>query len=122
MDTVSTNFLATYFQQILLLVVASFILERALALVFEQDFFRALNKNNRIGWMKEFIAFGVSYSVCRIYNFDCLSRLFCESAPLNQVTDFGEILTAMVIAGGSKGAMKLMQDYLGIKNLPNNPQ
>lgn len=111
----STYFLPTYFEQILLIVVSSFILERALALVFEADFFRALNKDNRFGWSKEFIAFGLSFWVCATYNFDALANLFTTDTTKYPATDFGEIITAMVIAGGSKGAMKLMQDYLGIK-------
>jgi hypothetical protein len=109
------NFLADYVDQILLIVVSAFILERALALVFEQDFFLALNKNNRFGWAKEFIAFGVSYAVCFDYKFDALSKLFSTDTNVLQPTNFGEVITAMVIAGGSKAVMKLMQGYLGIK-------
>lgn len=111
----NSYFLPTYFEQILLIVVSAFILERALALVFEQDFFQALNKDNRIGWAKEFIAFGLSYWVCMTYKFDALASLFSTDTTKFAADNFGEIVTAMVIAGGSKGAMKLMQDYLGIK-------
>ena len=113
------SFDTTKFTETLVLIVtAAFILERALALVFEQDFFQALNKNNRFGWSKEFIAFGLSWKICDSYHFDAIQALFSDSNLFDatKATTLGYVITAMVIAGGSKGAMKLMQDYLGIKN------
>lgn len=95
------------------IVIASFIVERALALLFEWDIWNFLVK--KAPWLaggKEVIAFLVSYTICVTAKFDALKVLF-----KSEMTDIGQIITAMVIAGGSKGAIKLMQDVWKIKSV-----
>ena|SRR5579859_5613932 len=96
------------------IVMAAFIVERALALLFEWDVWLFLVK--KVHWLagaKEVIAFFASYTICQTAKFDALKILFkCDSS------DIGQIITALVIAGGSKGAIKLMQDVWKIKNIP----
>jgi|GEM_PF-4756393 len=97
------------------IVLAAFIVERALALVFEWDVWLFLMK--KVPWLagsKEVIAFLTSYTICLTAKFDALSILF-----KTEFSDAGQIISAMVIAGGSKGAIKLMQDVWKIKNIPN---
>jgi hypothetical protein len=98
------------------IVMAAFIVERALALIFEWDVWDFLVKH--APWLagaKEVIAFGTSYIICQTANFDALKTLF-NSNP----SEIGRVITALVIAGGSKGAMKLMQDVWKIKNVPDD--
>jgi hypothetical protein len=98
------------------IVMAAFIVERALALIFEWDVWDFLVKH--APWLngaKEVIAFAASYTICQTANFDALKTLF-NSNP----SEIGKVITALVIAGGSKGAMKLMQDVWKIKNVPTD--
>jgi hypothetical protein len=89
------------------IVVLSFFVERALSLLFESRFFinRFAGKS-----MKEMIAFGVSAVVCYFWQFDALSVLLVQ----DKMTVFGEIITGAVIAGGTKGSVKLFQELLGV--------
>jgi hypothetical protein len=90
--------------------VVSIFLERALALVFEQRW--VIQRDNLHG-KKEFIAFLAAFLICWNWRFDAFAVL--NSA---EVTEWGMVLSAMIIAGGTKGSMKLMQDVLGIGRRP----
>lgn len=99
---------------LVVLTVLAFFVERALALVFEHDWWVALEAKRNVGWVKEFLALFVSYCICKAGSFDALvSVLKMESS-----SQFSMLITAMVIAGGSKGAIRLMQGYLDIKDVP----
>lgn len=98
------------FQLCVYLALLSVFIERALALVFEHRWF--IQHDNLHG-KKEFITFLVSLLICWNWNFDAFAVL--NSAP---VTQWGLVLTAMILGGGTKGSMKLMQDVLGIKRTP----
>ena len=89
------------------IVVLSIFLERALAVLFE---WRAVRDWIKQKMLRAPIAYLVALLICILYNFDALSVIFSESKnnPL-----FGYILTAGVIAGGSKGAILLFQGVLG---------
>lgn len=91
------------------IVVLSFFLERALALVFESRVFidRCSGKN-----LKEILAFALSAGVCWMWDFDALSIVLLKE----KVTVFGTLLTGAIIAGGSKASIKLFQDILGFKS------
>jgi hypothetical protein len=91
------------------IVVLAFILERALALLFEQKIF--VDKFSGRG-VKEPIAFVVALLVCWKWNFDALSMTLLT----DKTNLIGEIITAGVIAGGSKGSLKLFRDVMGIEN------
>lgn len=90
-------------------VVLSLVVERALSIVFEHRLYIA---NLRHSGAKEFIAFGVSLFICWFWQFDALSMII-----LRDKTSFlGEMVTAGVIAGGSKGSVKLFRDVMGFKS------
>jgi hypothetical protein len=97
------------FEVLAAIVVLSFFVERALALVFEhRAFVRAFERRG----VKEPIAFLVALAVCLYWDFDAVSMIVLrEKASLA-----GEVLTAGVIAGGSKGAIKLFRGVLGFKS------
>ncbi|HVN75411.1 MAG TPA: hypothetical protein VMT19_03775 [Thermoanaerobaculaceae bacterium] len=91
------------------IVVLSMFVERALALVFEQKLFVKRFGGSPI---KEIIAFAVSLVVCLKWQFDALSMTILSS----RVSVIGQVVTAAIIAGGSKGSIKLFRDVLGWKS------
>lgn len=91
------------------IVVLSFFIERALSLLFEHRLFvKGLAQKG----LKEPIAFVVSLLVVRYWNFDALSILFHSDT----ATWWGYIITAAIIAGGSKASIKLFHDVMGTKS------
>jgi hypothetical protein len=94
------------------LVVLAILVERALAQLFDSHWFLAIElerADRGLGSFKPLIAFVASAAICVLWNFDVVTILLG-----NQVdTLLGGILTGAVVAGGSKGAMKLFQDVLG---------
>lgn len=90
-------------------VAISIFLERALSLLFEHRWFIA--KLDKKGF-KEPIAFACALAICRLWEFDALSMIILQ----DKVTLLGEIITAGVIAGGSKGSVALFRTYLGWKS------
>jgi hypothetical protein len=92
---------------LLAIIVLSFFVERALALVFEHRLFS--RKLARRG-LKEPLALLVSFVVCRYWDFDAISVLFVK-----EHTQFwGHLITAAIVAGGSKASTKLFRDVLGV--------
>jgi len=91
------------------IVVLSFFLERALALIFEHRLYIA-----RFGdrGLKEPIAFLAALFVCWNWDFDAVSTVIL--AERTQLT--GQLITAGIIAGGSKASVKLFQDLMGVKS------
>ena len=118
------------------IVVLSFFVERALSLLFESRWFiyrfestkavaeiknktgdkkissKEKEKNKKTG-IKELIAFISSVAVCFIWQFDAISIMLQTK---NEMTWYGMIITGAIIAGGSKGSVKLFQDVLGFKS------
>ena len=94
------------FNVLVVIVIASFFIERALALVFENKWLvdRLSNRG-----LKEPIAFAVSFVVCRHWGFDALSVLFGKGG--SQV--WGQIVTGAIIAGGSKASLALFHNVIG---------
>jgi len=88
------------------IVILAFVLERGLALLFETRFFidRAQGKN-----LKELIAFVLSVVICWYWDFDAISMIFLKE----KTTFLGMVVTGGVIAGGSKGAIRLFKDVMG---------
>jgi len=97
------------FEVLVAIVVVAFLLERALALLFETRVFikRAQGKS-----LKELIAFVVGVLVCWYWDFDAFSMIFLKE----QVTIPGVVLTGGIVAGGSKASVKLFRDLLGFKS------
>lgn len=89
------------------IVVLSFLVERALSILFESRFFidRFEKKS-----LKELIGFATSALICWQWNFDALSILLVQET----TSVYGAIITGAVIAGGSKASLKLFRDILGI--------
>lgn len=91
------------------IIVLAVLLERALAVVFEHRLF--VEHVSRKG-VKEFVAVGVAFVVCMRWHFDALSMILLTS----KTTLFGELVTACIIAGGSKGSIRLFRDVMGIQS------
>lgn len=96
------------FETLLVVVVLSFFLERALALVFENRW--VIQRISGRG-VKEPITFAVCLAVCRQWHFDAISSLF--SKPSNW---WGYAATAAIIAGGSKASIALFQSVIGARS------
>lgn len=92
-----------------MIVFLSMIIERALSPFFE---WRVILEKIKDKGVKEPIAYIVSLAVVVIYKFDALAILFKEETN----SYFGYFLTAAVIAGGSKGSIKLFRDWMGFKS------
>ena len=92
------------------IVILAFFVERSLSLLFEWRHF-----HSRFGGagLKEPLAFCVSLLITWQWDFDALSMVVAGEAP----TFLGELMTACVIAGGSKASIKLFQDIAGIRNV-----
>lgn len=89
-------------------VVLAFIVERALAPLFESERFLRLDPKG----LKEVIAFGVALAVCITWKIDLLGVILRGE----KVRVFGQVITASVIAGGSKASLKLFRDVMGIES------
>jgi hypothetical protein len=86
-------------------IILSLFLERALALVFEN---RWLVERLSGRGLKEPVAFVASFLVCQHWRFDAVSGLF------NRPSDtFGFMITAAIVAGGSKASIVLFQNVIG---------
>ena len=90
-------------------VLLSIIVERALSPLFEWKviFDKITGKS-----LKEPIAFLVSVGVVYFYKFDALAVIFSQE----KNSFVGYLITAAVVAGGSKGSIALFRDYLGWKS------
>ncbi len=91
------------------IVVLSFFLERALAILFES---RVFIKRFEGKGLKEWIAAAVCVVVCIIWKFDAISMIVLT----DRTTVFGEIVTGAVIAGGSKASLKLFHDVWDVRS------
>jgi hypothetical protein len=91
------------------IIVLAFMVERALALVFESQWYL-----KRLGpkHVKEVLAFLLSAAVCVVWKIDGVSVILHG----DHMTLFGELLTGGVIAGGSKASIKLFRDVMGVEN------
>ena len=91
------------------IVVLSFFVERALSLLFGSRFYiRKIDDKS----LKELIAFAASVLICWRWQFDALSILLVQE----KMTIYGYLITGAVIAGGTKGSVKLFHDVLNIKS------
>ncbi len=90
-------------------VILAFLLERALAVVFENRLILPIVEGRGV---KELLSFGVAIWICRHWNFDAVSMIVLQP----HVGWQGELITAGVITGGSKASIKLFRDVLGFKS------
>ena len=91
------------------IVVVAFIVERALALVFESAWYIKVLADKNV---KELITFGVCIVICLYWKIDALSVILHG----DRINPLGMIISAGVIAGGSKASLKLFRDIMGIEN------
>lgn len=117
------------------IIVLAFFVERAGALLFESRLWIYLFEERRVTPpggprkragtapgaafqgvavlpLKEAIVFVVSLLMCRIWQFDAISLVILSDKPHT----YGYLVTAAVIAGGSKAAIKLFKDVMGIRS------
>lgn len=92
------------------IVILSMIIERALSVLFESKWFIDLSERKQLTVAKEVISFIVSAGVCIVWQFDAISVLVVST---DHMTLPGMVITGAVIAGGSKGSVKLFRDVLG---------
>lgn len=91
------------------IVLLSLLIERFLSPFFEWRL--VLDKIKDRGY-KEPIAFFVSLFISYSYEFDALAIIFSQE----KNSMIGYLITAGIIAGGSKGSIKLFRDFLGWKS------
>jgi hypothetical protein len=97
------------FEVLVTIVVISMIVERTLALLFEsRPFIEKTEKKPSA--IKEIISFVVGVTVCIFWKFDALTIILASG---DKMTIPGMILTGGIIAGGTKGSVKLFKDWLG---------
>jgi hypothetical protein len=94
----------------MLLTILSVLIERSLALFFEQKHISKVLEGKGV---KELIAFGVCYFVCIQWSIDIISMIL----KIDSSKAIGFVLTAAAIAGGSKASIKLFQDVIGISKI-----
>ena len=92
-----------------MIILLALIIERALSVLFE---WRPLLEKLDNKGVKEPVVLVVSFAIVVIYKFDALAILFTNESN----SYFGYFVTAAVIAGGSKGAIKLFRDWMGWKS------
>jgi hypothetical protein len=91
------------------IVVLAFVVERALALIFESQWYLdALGDKH----LKELITFTLSLIICTVWRLDAVSIILHGE----KMTILGEAVSAAVISGGSKASLKLFRDVMGVEN------
>ncbi|HSL83529.1 MAG TPA: hypothetical protein VLF66_12200 [Thermoanaerobaculia bacterium] len=103
------------FEVLLVIVILSFLVERALAIVFESRLFLSWAKRREDegrGSAKALFAFAVSALVCVFWKLDAFSVILLQE----HTTILGAILTGAIVAGGSKASVKLFVDVLGVRS------
>ena len=99
------------FEVLITIIIFSFFIERIMSVIFETQWFIDMYEGNkkRKG-LKEVIALIVSIAVCIFWQLDAFSIIFVSQSEM-QIP--GYILTGVLIAGGSKGSIKLFRDIMG---------
>lgn len=70
------------------------------------------DRRTRLWPIKEIVAFVVAVAICLRWRFDAVSMIVLSG----RTQLVGELVTAAVIAGGSKASVKLFQDLMGIRS------
>ena len=112
-DAVDPNLFAIDWEQtgevLVTIIVMAFIVERFLALLFESQWYLETLGTIHI---KELLTFLLSAVVCIAWKIDALSVILHG----DRTKLLGELVTAGVVAGGSKASLKLFRDVMGIEN------
>lgn len=100
------------FEVLTTIVILSMIVERFLALIFEsRPFIDFMAKNEKRNGLKELISFVLSVVLCFVWKFDAVTIIMVSN---DKMTVYGMILTGGIVAGGTKGSIKLFKDWLGL--------
>lgn len=97
------------FEVLVAIIVAAFLMECALSIVFENRLY--INKLKDKG-LKEFISFALGIVIALFWEIDAFSMIFLKES----VTIPGMVITGAIIAGGSKGSVKLFRDLMKIRS------
>jgi hypothetical protein len=122
------------------IIVLSFLVERACALVFESRWWISRLEDARVGKLpggsgnspsdeaagqkllagqryplKEFLVFALSLVICWAWEFDAVSIIMLSE----RTHVVGFIITAAVVAGGSKASIALFHDLLKVRSSAN---
>ena len=103
------------FQVLAVVIVLAFIIERSLAVLFENKYVALFFSKVHL---KELVALLVAYFTVSLFEFDAVSIVMVG----DENTTLGYILTAGVIAGGSKASIKLFVDIWKVGNKIQNEQ
>ena len=97
------------FDAIMLVAVIAIVVERSLSVVFQSRFY--IERLHRDG-MKETLALAASIAVCAYWKLDAVSMIVLANATSTP----GYIVTGALVAGGSKGSLKLFQDFFDLQS------
>lgn len=106
---------ATLFEMLALVIVLAFVVERSLAVVYESKPFVRFSlkrKKSDKGDFKSFGAFVLSALVTMLFQIDLVAVILSHA----HTSLVGELLTAAIIAGGSKASITLFRDILDVKS------
>lgn len=106
---------ATLFEMLALVILLAFVVERALAMVYESKpyvRFSLKRKKEDKGDFKTFGAFILSALVTILFQIDLVAVILSHA----HTSLVGELLTASVIAGGSKASIALFRNILDVKS------
>lgn len=97
------------FDAITMVAVVAIVVERALSVIFHSSIY--IEHVHKSG-MKETIALAVSIAVCAAWKLDAMGMIILTET----TTVLGYIITGALVAGGSKGSVKLFQDMLNLQS------
>lgn len=106
---------ATLFEMLALIILLAFVVERALAMVYESTPFVKFSLKRKLadkGDFKTLGAFILSSLVTMLFQIDLVAVILSHA----HTSLFGELLTASVIAGGSKASIALFRNILDVKS------
>lgn len=97
------------FDAIMLVALVAIIIERALSVIFQSRIYiEYIHKDG----LKEVIAVAVSIAVCVYWQLDAVGMII-----LTETTTIpGYIVTGALVAGGSKGSVRLFQDFFNLQS------
>lgn len=96
------------FEVIVAIGVLAILVERGLSMIFESRPF--INATETKHGIRELITIVVCVGVCVYWKFDAFTILIVNSDKMSVV---GMVLTGTIVAGGSKGSIKLFRDMMG---------
>ncbi len=97
------------FDALMLVAVIAIIVERVLSVVFQSRIY--IERFHKDG-LKESVALVASIAVCFAWKLDAMSMIILTGT----TTATGCVVTGALVAGGSKGSLKLFQDFFGLQS------